>query len=178
MGLLLPNRVHICVNVRVWVDSVTDCICYANGSVCEHFFRTLCLVVAVYTSSCACIVHISPGSVTVLHTICSQTSLRVWVYLCVRVASCYIFKRCISTVQIKLRSISRLFGRSTKYLPATLFLPLPCFTIMVTFCMLIKCMQNYANFPAVLECSALKVFEFLLQLVFSQWNIFFLYEPC
>lgn len=48
----------MCECACVLVDSVTDCICYANGSVCKHFFRTLCLVVAVYTSSCAGIVHI------------------------------------------------------------------------------------------------------------------------
>lgn len=39
--------------------------------------------------------------------------------------------------------------------------------------MLIKCMQNYANFPGVFECNTLKVFEFFIattQLVFFLYN--------
>lgn len=148
--------------VRVWADSVTDCICYANGSVFSYT-----VVAVVYTSS---------WDYRLQH-------IYIYIYIhshvCVRVASCYIFKRCVSTVQIKLRSISRLFGPRSSPPPPFPFLysslrPLASFTIMVTFCMLIKCMQNYANFPGVFECNALKVFEFFISTIWL--GFFFLYN--
>lgn len=94
---------HICVRVPVWVDSVTDCICYANGSVCQHFFffcffRTLCLaVVAVYTSSwrlyCAHIARDRHSST--LYTI--YISLPVFVCMCACRQLLHIQAMCISS---------------------------------------------------------------------------------
>lgn len=36
-------------------------------------------------------------------------------------------------------------------------------------------MQNYANFPGVLECNALKVFEFFIATRFFRMKFYFFY---
>lgn len=41
--------------------------------------------------------------------------------------------------------------------------------------MRIKFMQNYANFPGVLECNALKVFEFFIATRFFRMKFYLFY---